>query len=210
MLRHRAWLPSCSHSSTRPDRAVAALVLGSEGPFARLARAGMDDRRQRLAARELDALGQLAHIGRGIRARVARTARCAGRWQRRCASPTGVRGASRGARSHRRAGASSSHGSRRSTASRARASWPPTACSGSETTGWSASCGPIRSRLPISREARRSRRRSQAISRRSSTGDGANDALLYGPPGTGKSATVRGLASVFADRGLRLVQVDRG
>ena len=41
-------------------------------------------------------------------------------------------------------------------------------------------------------------------------GRGANDALLYGPPGTGKSATVRGLASVFADRGLRLVQVDRG
>jgi predicted AAA+ superfamily ATPase len=40
-------------------------------------------------------------------------------------------------------------------------------------------------------------------------GRGANDALLYGPPGTGKSATVRALASVFADRGLRLVQVDR-
>jgi predicted AAA+ superfamily ATPase len=42
------------------------------------------------------------------------------------------------------------------------------------------------------------------------TGRGANDALIYGPPGTGKSATVRGLASLFADRGLRLVQVDRG
>ena len=39
--------------STGPDRAVAELVLGSEGPFARLARAGVDDRRQRLAAREL-------------------------------------------------------------------------------------------------------------------------------------------------------------
>ncbi|MEO9176763.1 MAG: DUF815 domain-containing protein, partial [Gaiellales bacterium] len=41
------------------------------------------------------------------------------------------------------------------------------------------------------------------------TGQSANDALLYGPPGTGKSATVRALASVFADRGLRLVQVGR-
>ena len=40
-------------------------------------------------------------------------------------------------------------------------------------------------------------------------GGPANDALLYGPPGTGKSASVRALAAGCADRGLRLVQVDR-
>ena len=38
----------------------------------------------------------------------------------------------------------------------------------------------------------------------------ANDALLYGPPGTGKSASVRACAAAYADRGLRLVQVARG
>lgn len=37
----------------------------------------------------------------------------------------------------------------------------------------------------------------------------ANDALLYGPPGTGKSAAVRACADACADRGLRLVQVER-
>ncbi len=37
----------------------------------------------------------------------------------------------------------------------------------------------------------------------------ANDALLYGPPGTGKSAAVRACADAYADRGLRLVQVER-
>jgi predicted AAA+ superfamily ATPase len=40
-------------------------------------------------------------------------------------------------------------------------------------------------------------------------GGPANDALLYGPPGTGKSVSVRALAAGCADRGLRLVQVDR-
>ena len=40
-------------------------------------------------------------------------------------------------------------------------------------------------------------------------GGPANDALLYGPPGTGKSASVRALAAGCADRGLRLIQVDR-
>jgi uncharacterized protein len=40
-------------------------------------------------------------------------------------------------------------------------------------------------------------------------GGPANDALLYGPPGTGKSASVRALATGNADKGLRLIQVDR-
>ncbi|MGI9185968.1 MAG: DUF815 domain-containing protein [Gaiellales bacterium] len=37
----------------------------------------------------------------------------------------------------------------------------------------------------------------------------ANDALLYGPPGTGKSAAVRACVDAFADRGVRLIQVER-
>lgn len=40
-------------------------------------------------------------------------------------------------------------------------------------------------------------------------GGPANDALLFGPPGTGKSATVRACAAAFAERGVRLVQVER-
>lgn len=35
------------------------------------------------------------------------------------------------------------------------------------------------------------------------------DALLYGPPGTGKSTAARALADHFASGGLRLIQVDR-
>lgn len=40
-------------------------------------------------------------------------------------------------------------------------------------------------------------------------GGPAVDALLYGPPGTGKSTTARALADGFAPDGLRLIQVDR-
>lgn len=40
-------------------------------------------------------------------------------------------------------------------------------------------------------------------------GGPANDALLFGPPGTGKSAAVRACAAAYAERGLRLVQVER-
>lgn len=40
-------------------------------------------------------------------------------------------------------------------------------------------------------------------------GEPPNDALLYGPPGTGKSAAVRACVDAFADRGVRLVQVER-
>ncbi|MEO9175106.1 MAG: hypothetical protein ABI317_06280, partial [Gaiellales bacterium] len=48
---------------TRPGPAIADLVLCSQGPFAQLARRGVadDDRRLRVAARELDALSRLAH-----------------------------------------------------------------------------------------------------------------------------------------------------
>ncbi len=40
-------------------------------------------------------------------------------------------------------------------------------------------------------------------------GGPAIDSLLHGPPGTGKSAAVRACADAFADRGVRLVQVER-
>lgn len=40
-------------------------------------------------------------------------------------------------------------------------------------------------------------------------GGPAVDALLYGPPGTGKSTAARALADLFANDGLRLIQVDR-
>ena len=38
----------------------------------------------------------------------------------------------------------------------------------------------------------------------------AHHALLYGPPGTGKSSTVKALLNEYADRGLRLVELDKG
>lgn len=38
----------------------------------------------------------------------------------------------------------------------------------------------------------------------------AHHALLYGPPGTGKSSTVKALLTEYADRGLRLVELDKG
>jgi len=37
-----------------------------------------------------------------------------------------------------------------------------------------------------------------------------NDVLLHGARGTGKSSAIRGLLSRYADRGLRVVEVDRG
>lgn len=37
-----------------------------------------------------------------------------------------------------------------------------------------------------------------------------NDVLLHGERGTGKSSAVRGLLARYADRGLRIVEVDRG
>ncbi len=38
-------------------------------------------------------------------------------------------------------------------------------------------------------------------------GSPAHDAILYGAPGTGKSSTVKALANVYADQGLRLIEV---
>ena len=194
-----------------PPIALAELVLGSEGPFAQLARDGVgyEDRRLRLAARELDALGALAHgpiaavldrhglrdalpEGSGdqarppaydeLRAELAATAGW-GALAGRLAAFHGAEGTGQLA-AHRvlRLGADGLVGVRR-----------PDPISLADLEGGEVQQAPLRRDL-------------EAFI----AGRGANDALLYGPPGTGKSATVRGLASVFADRGLRLVQVDRG
>jgi uncharacterized protein len=197
--------------TTGPEIAVADLVLGSEGPFARLARQGVDDgdRRQRLAARELDVLGELAHAdvarvlephGLGdalalaegdvprppgyaaLRAELVASARW-GELAPRLGAFYRLEGTGELA-AHRvlRLGAHGLVGVLR-----------PDPISLADLEGGEAQQAPLAGDL-------------EAFV----SGRGANDALLYGPPGTGKSATVRGLASVYGDRGLRLVQVDRG
>jgi predicted AAA+ superfamily ATPase len=191
--------------------ALAELVLGSDGPFARLSRDGVDydDRRLRLAARELDALGSLAHADiaavldrHGLRDAMSEGP---GNEQRPpaylelraelVASPgwgdlvgrlsAFHRAEGRGALAANRVLRLGPHG----LAGVGR----PDSISLADLEGGETQQAPLERDL-------------EAFI----AGRGANDALLYGPPGTGKSATVRGLASVFADRGLRLVQVDRG
>jgi predicted AAA+ superfamily ATPase len=194
-----------------PEVALAELVLGSDGPFARLARggAGVDDRRVRLASRELDALGALAH---GPIAEVLE------RHGLRDALPEGSGAQDRPpfyAELRAELAATPAWGDLVGRLS---------AFHGSEGTGALAAHRVLRLGAdglvgvgrpdPISLADLEGGEAQQAPLLRDLeafiAGRGANDALLYGPPGTGKSATVRGLASVFADRGLRLVQVDRG
>jgi uncharacterized protein len=196
---------------TSPTIAIAELVLDSEGPFAQLARRGIDyeDRRLRLAARELDALGALAH---------GPIARVLDEHGLRDAVPSAGAGEARPpAYAELRADLA------------AAAAWGElvdrlSAFHLAEGTGEVArhrvlrlgerGLVGVRRPDPISLADLEGGEAQQAPLRRDLEafigGHGANDALLYGPPGTGKSATVRGLASVFADRGLRLVQVDRG
>jgi predicted AAA+ superfamily ATPase len=191
--------------------ALAELVLASDGPFARLSRDGVDydDRRLRLAARELDALGSLAHAdiaavldrhglrdslpdGKGSDQRppayLELRAELAG-------SPAWGDLVSRLSAFHRAegTGALAAYRVLRLGANGLAGVGRPDPISLADLEGGEAQ------QAPLGRDL-------EAFI----TGRGANDALLYGPPGTGKSATVRGLASVFADRGLRLVQVDRG
>jgi uncharacterized protein len=197
--------------TTRAEIAVADLVLGSEGPFARLARHGVadGDRRQRLAARELDALGELAHAGvagvlephglsdvlagddgdaprppvyTALRAELVASPRW-GQLVARLAAFYRLEGTGELA-AHRvlRLGEHGLVGVPR-----------PDPISLADLEGGEAQQAPLAGDLESF-----------------VAGHGANDALLYGPPGTGKSATVRGLASVYGARGLRLVQVDRG
>ncbi|MDX6569683.1 MAG: uncharacterized protein QOH15_2261 [Gaiellales bacterium] len=194
-----------------PAIALAELVLGSDGPFARLSRDGVDydDRRLRLAARELDVLGSLAH---------ADIAALLDRHGLRDAMPEGAGDQLRPpAYDALRAEFAATPGwgdlvGRLSAFHRA------------EGTGALAAHRVLRLAAnglagvgradPISLADLEGGELQQAPLKRDLeafiAGRGSNDALLYGPPGTGKSATVRGLASDFADRGLRLVQVDRG
>ena len=195
--------------STGPDRAVVELVLSSEGPFARLARAGVDDRRQRLAARELDALGELAHTDaesmlepHGLADALADGGSDAPRppayealRAELLASPRWGELVAQIAAFYRREGTGelAAHRVLRLGDHGLVGVLRPDPISLADLEGGEAQQAPLAGDLDAF-----------------VTGNGANDALLYGPPGTGKSATVRGLASVFADRGLRLVQVDRG
>jgi uncharacterized protein len=197
--------------ATRLDSAIAALVLHSQGPFAQLARRGVadDDRRLRVAARELDALSQLAHadIARLLEPHGLEDALSDGSdsGQRPpeyellraelLASPGWGDLVMRLAAFHRGqgVGALASHRVLRIGEHGLVGVLRPDPISLADLEGGEQQQAPLAADL-------------EAFV----TGQGANDALLYGPPGTGKSATVRGLASVYADRGLRLVQVARG
>ncbi len=170
--------------------AVARRVLGSAGPFARAARAGLaDDARLQIAAAELEQLGAAAH---GLQLRVGGEADATGL--------AGLLAAEAGWGRHAAA-------SPRSTSARASARWPSTACCASTRPGCTASSTPTRSASPTWSGARSCGPTCSPTWRAFTTGEPANDALLYGPPGTGKSATVRACAAAFADRGLRLIQV---
>jgi uncharacterized protein len=196
---------------TRPGAAIAELVLHSRGPFAQLARRGVadDDRRLRVAAGELDVLAALAHAdiarllephgladalpdGTGdahrppeyelLRAELLAAPGWGDLVMRLAAFHRGQGVGELAAHRVLRLGDDGLVGVRR-----------PDPISLADLEGGELQQAPLIADL-------------EAFV----TGQGANDALLYGPPGTGKSATVRGLAAVFADRGLRLVQVARG
>ncbi|HWH15134.1 MAG TPA: DUF815 domain-containing protein [Miltoncostaeaceae bacterium] len=201
-----------------PPRAVAGLVLGSDGPFARLARRGLGegDGRVGQAAAELDALGRLAHADlAALLARHGLTAALpapAGPDGDRGGAPSGTPpaaaalvgrlGARPGwgahaveiARFHRREGTGHLALSR---VLRFRAG----ALAAVER------ADPLSAADLIGGEARR-RPLEEALDAFVAGGPPI-DALLYGPPGTGKSATVRALAAARAGTGLRLVQLDR-
>lgn len=193
-----------------PD-AVARLVLGSEGPFATLARRGLPpgDRRLARAAVELEALGELAHADiatalghHGMDAAVpagtgpapdappavealAAALRGSGGWGDRAAAIAAFHAAEG-------TGALATHRVLRFADHRLSGIDRPDGITPGDLIGGEARRAPLRAALE-----------------RFAAGRPANDALVYGPPGTGKSATVRALAAGLAGTGLRLVQVDR-
>jgi len=196
--------------------AVARLVLASEGPFAVAARAGLaaDDPRLARAARELDALGRLAHgdlrdlldphgladclpaAAAGAEVDPGRVPPAAAELlQALAAGPEWGRHAARIADFHRGEGTGPLAVSRV-------LGWSDGVLEGvahpddihvDDLEGYEAQRAPLLADLDAF-----------------TSGLPANDALLYGPPGTGKSASVRACAAAYADRGLRLVQVARG
>lgn len=170
--------------------AIARRVLGSAGPFARAARAGLaDDARLQIAAAELQLLGSAAH---GLRLRVGGDADLAGLAGVLAAGAGWGRHAADLAAFYEREGIgalainrvlrvdeSGLHGI--------------------------VHADPIGLADLVGREELRIDLLADVAA--FTNGEPANDALLYGRPGTGKSATVRACAAEFADRGLRLIQV---
>lgn len=170
--------------------ALARRVLGSAGPFARAARAGLvDDARLQIAAAELERLGAAAH---GLELRVGGTADAAGLAGRLADAGGWGRHAAELAAFHEREGIGPLAVNRVLRVDEAGLHGI-------------AHADPIGLADLIGREELRADLLADLEA--FTGGEPANDALLYGPPGTGKSATVRAAASAFADRGLRLIQV---
>ena len=191
--------------------AVAGIVLGSEGPFATLARGGLtaDDRRLAQAAAELDALGALAHgdLGAALAPHGLGAVAAGGEATDLDAPPAVVdlvrslaAGPGWGARAVEIAGflaaegtgALATHRVLRFADGRLVGIDRPDPVAPEDLIGGEERRAPLADALRVF-----------------AAGRPANDALVYGPPGTGKSATVRALAAGLAHTGLRLVQVDR-
>jgi predicted AAA+ superfamily ATPase len=191
--------------------AVAGAVLGSGGPFARAARAGLDatDPRLRRAARELDDLGALAHADWGavLAAHGLEDAVPAGGIPQPPAPPATealraelLAGPRWGRLAGRLAGLHREQGTGPLLTHRVLrvAGGPPEGVDRPDPITLADLVGGEERRAPLAEDL-------AAFA----AGGTANDALLYGPPGTGKSATARALAAEMAPRGLRLVQVGR-
>jgi len=194
-----------------PPGIVADLVLASTGPFARLARAGLDetDPRLDLAARELDALGALAHARLGpalgphgladalgpADAPPTDAPPAAAALRAELLDDPGWGSQARALAEHYRVEGTGALSTRRVLRFR---QGSLTAVERPDHTRLADLVGGEALRAPLLADL-------EAFV----GGAPANDALLYGPPGTGKSVTVRAAAAAFADRGLRLVQVDR-
>jgi predicted AAA+ superfamily ATPase len=193
--------------------AIARAVVGSTGPFASAARAGMDaaDPRSVLAADELARLEVLAHgdterllARHGLAGALGATAAPAtpqttppiadGLIAELAASGGWGARADELARFHRRegTGALATHRVLR---------WVDRALVGVTQ--------PDRTRLDDLAGGEDERAPLLEDLAAFLAGGPANDALLHGPPGTGKSAAVRACAAAFAEQGVRLVQVER-
>jgi hypothetical protein len=191
-----------------PPAAIGRAVVASRGPFARAARRGLadGDARVAFAARELDALGALAHGLADAAPELAAftlpqlpavfrddllpppAAHLVGALATR---PDWGALAGELADFHRREGCGdlAVHRVLRFAGGRLLGIARPDPISLDDLVGFEAERRPLLEDLSAFCE-----------------GEPANDALLYGLPGTGKSATVRACARVFAAHGLRLVQ----
>ncbi len=191
---------------------IAEMVLGSSGPWALRARAGVDpaDRRRLRAADELDALGRLAHVSitellesHGLSDAIPRhgTGNAPSRppafralRDALVATPEWGRLVDRLVEfyAHEGTGPLATHQALRFTHGALVGIPHPDPITTDDLIGSDHTRAPLAAAL-----------------RAFVAGGPANDALLYGPPGTGKSAAVRALAGDHTDAGLRLIQVDR-